>query len=221
MRKSVSTAWFVASVVAATVAGCGGSVPLTHSSASGRTNTASAHDATAQPSPTKHALLTKYVLSSTRLHAPTKKLHATVYNPSASRKFSGKKAVAGTDASGQTAAPRQNPCTLVTASEASVLLHATVQRETEAPLGPTCILQVKGERQSISFALEEVNVASQIRKMKRKPSHVTIDGHAAYCGRLGAPLLYVKLTGGRALAVTAPCAAARALAARALPRIKA
>jgi hypothetical protein len=101
-----------------------------------------------------------------------------------------------------------------------MLLHAEVQRETEAPLGPSCILQIKGEKQSITFALEKVRVASQIRKMKQKPSRLTIDGHAAYCGRLGAPLLYVKLSRRRALQVTAPCAAARALAARALPRIK-
>lgn len=217
MRRSVPTACIAASIVAATVAGCGGSASPTHSSAS--SHTAPAQASTAQPASSKHALPVKYDPSASKLHA-TKKLHATVYHPSV-RRFSRKKALAGTDLSGQTAAPPQNPCTLVRASEAGVLLHAQVQRETEAPLGPTCILQVKGERQFITFALTDVNVGAQIRKMKPKPAQLTIDGHAAYCGRLGAPLLYVKLSGGRALEVTAPCAAARALATKALPRVKA
>jgi hypothetical protein len=153
-------------------------------------------------------------LSST--DSPAKKLHATVYNPTPGRQPSGAKALAG---SVQTLASRQNPCTLVTASEAGTLLGAKVQRETEEPLGPTCVLRVKGQKQSITFALEKVNVAAQIRKMKPKPSQSAINGHAAYCGKLGAPLLYLELSPGKALEVTAPCAAARALAARALPRI--
>jgi hypothetical protein len=144
------------------------------------------------------------------------KLRATVYNPSASRKSSGKKGSAGTTSS----ASQQNPCTLVTASEAGALFHAEVQRETEAPLGPTCILQVKGQKHTITFAVEKVNVAAQVGKMKQKRAEFTIGGHAAYCGSLGAPLLYVKVSGGRALEVTASCATARALASSALPRIR-
>ena len=208
IRKSVSTACFVASIAAVTLAGCGGSVSSTRSSASSHTGPAPKQTATAHDPPAKHA-------------RSAKKLHATIYNPNAGRKSSGKKASADADIPVHTAASRQNPCTLVSASEAGALLHAEVQRETEAPLGPTCVLQFRGERQSITFTLEEVNIATQIRKMRQKPSQLTIDGRAAYCGRLGAPLLYVKLSGGRALKVTAPCAAARALAARALPRIRA
>jgi hypothetical protein len=193
MRKSVFVASIVAAVIAGSmIAGSGGWASSSHSSA--------------YFLPSKHA-------------SSAEKLHATIYNPNAIRKSSARNASAYTTRSRQTVASGQNPCTLVTASEAGVILHAEVQSETEAPLGPTCILQVKGESQFITFALEDVNVDGQTRKMKHELSPFKIDGDAAYCGSVGGSLLYVKLGGTRALEVTAPCAAAEALAATAVPRI--
>ena len=55
----------------------------------------------------------------------------------------------------------------------------------------------------------------------RKVQQLTVAGRTAYCGDLGRPMLDVKLSNGKMLNVTAPCAIAQALAAKAVPRIAA
>ena len=70
------------------------------------------------------------------------------------------------------------------------------------------------------MAVEGSGVASQVHQM-RKVQRLTIGGHQAYCGTLGRPMLYLTLSSGKVLNVTAPCAVAQALAAKALPRITA
>jgi hypothetical protein len=50
-------------------------------------------------------------------------------------------------------------------------------------------------------------------------TRVAVAGRQAYCGTLGTPMLFVSLTGGRVLNVTAPCSIAQALAAKALSRL--
>jgi hypothetical protein len=142
------------------------------------------------------------------------KLHATVYDPAANRRA---------HASGTPLAPSasaQNPCTFVTRAEAAAALHSQLVRELEAPLGPTCVLELKGMKQSVTLALQTLDVQRHIAQMKQKPVRLTIAGHTAYCGTLGTSLLYVPLAAGRALQVSAPCGAAQALAAKAIPRIK-
>jgi hypothetical protein len=113
-----------------------------------------------------------------------------------------------------------NPCVLVTGAEAQAIVGAPIVAETEAPLGPTCIFKVRGQPQTITLTVESLSVLNQVREM-RKPRQVTVGGHSAYCGKLGQPMLDVSLTAGRILNVTAPCAIAEALAAKALPRITA
>ena len=112
-----------------------------------------------------------------------------------------------------------NPCRLVSQSEAQSILGGSVA-ESEAPLGPTCIMKVAQQKQVVTMSVETLSVKNQVRQM-RQIEQETIGGHAAYCGRLGEPQLYLSLTGGKALAVSAPCSVARALAATALVHLKA
>ena len=113
-----------------------------------------------------------------------------------------------------------NPCILVTRTEAQAAVGSPITKITEAPLGPTCILQVQGQKQTITVAVESSVAASQVHEM-RKVQHLAISGHTAYCGVLGRPMLNVPLSNGKLLNVTAPCSIAQALAAKALPRITA
>jgi hypothetical protein len=128
----------------------------------------------------------------------------------------------GTQAKGSAiAVPKgPNPCVLITSAEAQSIIGSPITRVTEAPLGPTCILSVKGQRQTVTLAVESAAVAKQIHQM-RKIQQVTVAGRRAYCGQLGRPMLDVQLSSGKILNVTAPCAIAQALAAKAVPRISA
>ena len=107
----------------------------------------------------------------------------------------------------------------VSASAAQAIIGAPIVSLTEAPLGPTCVLKVKGERQ-ITIAVETQKIGAQVRYMHKR-RQLVLGGHRAYCGILGRSMLDVKLSGGRILNVTAPCSVAEALAARALRHITA
>lgn len=111
-----------------------------------------------------------------------------------------------------------NPCLLVSNGQAQAILGGPIV-DTEAPLGPTCIFKVGHQRRVVTLAVETVSATTQARELK-KVQRATVGGHKAYCGTLGTSELYVSLSGGRALVVTAPCGVAEALAAKALGRIK-
>lgn len=112
-----------------------------------------------------------------------------------------------------------NPCRLVSVHEASSILGASVS-QTEAPLGPTCIMKVDSQKQVITLAVEAVSVKTQVKNMREVQTAV-VGGHQTYCGKLGSSQFYLSLGGGKAIAVTAPCPVARALAATALSHLKA
>jgi hypothetical protein len=143
---------------------------------------------------------------------------------SESSRASGQAATSGAGGSGTkktvpVAVPKgPNPCVLVSRMEAEAAVGSSITKITEAPLGPTCILQVQGQKQSITVAVEPAAGADQIHQM-RKVRHLAISGHNAYCGLLGRPMLNVPLGNGKVLNVTASCGIAQALAAKALPRI--
>jgi hypothetical protein len=111
-----------------------------------------------------------------------------------------------------------NPCTFVPARNATAIFHAKV-KETEAPLGPTCIFTVKGKKASDTLAVEVVNITQTVRKMKHV-SKFKLTGHQGYCGDLGTAQLFVKLRDHEVLAVHAPCKTGKALAGVAIRHIK-
>ncbi len=114
---------------------------------------------------------------------------------------------------------QSNPCAYVTAAQAESILHSSSVTESEAPLGPTCIITAKGAKQVSTLALEVIEVAREVREMK-DPSRLSLAGRSAYCGTLGRSMLLVPLTDHVSLDVSAPCPQAVELAAAALSRIK-
>jgi hypothetical protein len=113
-----------------------------------------------------------------------------------------------------------NPCRLVSVHEVSSILGGVSVQQTEAPLGPTCIMKVDSQKQVITLAVEAVSVKTQVKNMHEVQTAV-VGGHQTYCGKLGSSQFYLSLGGGKAIAVTAPCPVARALAATALSHLKA
>lgn len=129
------------------------------------------------------------------------------------------KARGGADEPEMPAIKAPNPCRLVRQSEAALILGGSVV-QTEAPLGPTCIMKVDSHKQVVTVSVEAVSVKSQVKNMRHVET-ATVGGHQTYCGKLGQPQLYLSLSGGKAIAVSAPCSVARALAATALSHLKA
>jgi hypothetical protein len=106
---------------------------------------------------------------------------------------------------------RFTPCNLVSERRAAAILGGPVQQPLEAPQGPTCIYRSTSGKSFVTIAVQTTSFA-KLRKQLVKPSRVDVRGRAAYCGRLGQPMLYVPLTGSRVLTVTAPCPIAKAFA---------
>jgi hypothetical protein len=113
-----------------------------------------------------------------------------------------------------------NPCRLVTAAQAQAIIGAPVSAQVEAPLGPTCIYQLRSSKPSVTLAVEMMSFRQATQHMAHKRS-VSVAGHRGYCGKLGSQMLFVQLAGGLVLNVTAPCSAAARLAQVAVSHIAA
>jgi hypothetical protein len=113
-----------------------------------------------------------------------------------------------------------NPCALVTLGEASSITGQRITQRIEAPLGPTCIYKASGSKRYVTLAVELVRL-SQVTHAAGKRKQVEVNGLPAYCVHLGTQMLFVPLSGGRLLNVTAPCAVARQFAAVAVGRLEA
>jgi hypothetical protein len=127
----------------------------------------------------------------------------------------------GNDDDGNATSTHQlNPCTLVSLSEAQAFTGGAVSNRFEALQGPTCIYRTGNAKTEITMAVQSV-VASQLTSHLAQRQKVTVDGRAAYCGKLGAKLLVVPLPGNQMLSVSAPCSVARQFAATAVSRLAA
>jgi hypothetical protein len=113
-----------------------------------------------------------------------------------------------------------NPCTLITRPEARALSGGAIVGSFEAPLGPTCVFRLAHSKAELTLNIQTSTFAGLTRQLRAR-RRLTIRGHQAYCGRLGAQLLIVRLPADRLLQVTAPCVMAQKLAAVALRRLAA
>lgn len=118
-----------------------------------------------------------------------------------------------------TAAGGVNPCALVSMSEVEAITGGAVAGRVEAPLGPTCVYKLESKSE-ITMTVETINVSQVTHQLKRAHS-LTVGGRRAYCGMVGAEMLFVPLGHDQVLNVTAPCEVAQRLAARALNRLPA
>jgi hypothetical protein len=109
----------------------------------------------------------------------------------------------------------------VSVAEVQGITHGTIAGRTEAPLGPTCIYRLVGKSTTdITLVVESIR-PSQLAPQVAKARRLTVARHPAYCVTLGTQMLFVQLSGGRVLHVTASCPVAQRLAAAALKRLSA
>jgi hypothetical protein len=119
----------------------------------------------------------------------------------------------------KTLAPSANrPCSLVTKTQASAIIGRPIVEPLEAPQGPTCIYRTAAGKPYVTLAVQTVRFAS-LRKEIRNARKVSVSGTSAYCGSYGREMLYLPLSGGRVLSVSAPCDTATRFAAKAVPHL--
>lgn len=111
-----------------------------------------------------------------------------------------------------------NPCRLVSASQAGSILGEPTVRPVEAPLGPTCIYQPKASKANVTLSVQSVAMGPATLHLAHRQT-VPLQGHKGVCGKLGTQMLYVPLSDGQVLNVTAPCSVAVKFASIALGRL--
>jgi hypothetical protein len=119
--------------------------------------------------------------------------------------------VAGETVSG----PAGSPCKLVTRTQAQTIIGGSVTKPLEAPQGPTCIYRYKGGKSLITLAVQSVDV-KVLKRESHRPQPVKVSGRQGFCSNRGQPMLYVPVTPGRVLSISAPCQMAQQFAVRAL-----
>jgi hypothetical protein len=112
-----------------------------------------------------------------------------------------------------------DPCTLVTVSEAEAMTGAKIATPVEAPQGPTCIYKLSGSKSWITLGVEKRKDFAKLKGWMRKSETVNVGIDSGACGQLDTDNLFLPLTGGRVLHVTAPCAIAKQIAATAVGRL--
>jgi hypothetical protein len=120
----------------------------------------------------------------------------------------------------QTSKPRSRftPCNLVTKAQAASIVGSALQDPLEAPQGPTCIYRSTDGKSFVTLAVQTVPF-SRLKRQIHKPQPVDVSNRTAYCGKLGQPMLYVPISGGRVLSIAAPCAVAQKFAVTAVRRL--
>jgi hypothetical protein len=113
---------------------------------------------------------------------------------------------------------RFSPCNLVSRSQAKAIVKAPVDELVEAPQGPTCIYQSPESASFVTLSVQP-GAVDQLKRRLGDRKAVDVADRTAYCGRLGQPQLYVPLSGGRVLTVSARCAVATRFAATALRQL--
>jgi hypothetical protein len=91
-------------------------------------------------------------------------------------------------------------------------------RLVEAPQGPTCIYRPIRDKRVITLSVQSLEFArlkAQIHDLRP----VTVHGRTGYCGSYGQPTVFVPLSSGRVLDVTASCSVATRVASAAVTRL--
>ena len=72
-----------------------------------------------------------------------------------------------------------NPCVFVGGAEAQAIIGTPIVGQTEAPLGPTCVFKLQGQRQTITIAVQREHLLAQVRYMHRR-RRLLLGGHRAF-----------------------------------------
>lgn len=120
----------------------------------------------------------------------------------------------------QKPAPAQNPCGLVSVSEARSITQGSIVTSVEAPLGPTCIYRGHGPKVEVTMTIETLRYSQATRHLSHRTS-VSVGTRKGACGRLGRQMLFVPAGLGKVLNVIAPCGVAKRFATLALSHLTA
>jgi hypothetical protein len=107
---------------------------------------------------------------------------------------------------GQGRKPRSRftPCNLVTKAQAQAIVGQPFRDPLEAPRGPTCLYRTKDGKRLITLAVQPLELA-RLKGRVHDRRQVKVADRTAFCGTLGAPVVYVALSKTRVLSVAAPC----------------
>lgn len=119
-----------------------------------------------------------------------------------------------------TPASARRPCSLVTKSQAARIIGGPVLEPLQAPQGPTCIYRGRSGKRFVTLAVQTVDFA-KLKRQIRNTRRISVSDRSGLCGTLGQPMLYVPLSAGRVLSISAPCAVATRFAATAVSRLTA
>jgi hypothetical protein len=114
-----------------------------------------------------------------------------------------------------TTTERFSPCNLVTEARATTIMGSKIRQPLLAPQGPTCIYRGASGKAFVTVAVQDASLAKLERHL-RDAKPVAVGGHDGVCGTFSRPTLYVRVSGGRVLSITAPCAMAKSFAAAAI-----
>jgi hypothetical protein len=123
---------------------------------------------------------------------------------------------------GQERKPRSRftPCNLVTKAQAQAIVGLPLRDPLEAPRGPTCIYRSRNGKSFITLGVQSLEF-SELKRRVRDRRPVDVVNRAAFCGTLGAPVVYVALSKRRVLSVAARCDVGRRFAITAVRRLDA
>jgi len=113
---------------------------------------------------------------------------------------------------------RFTPCNLVTKAQAQAIVGLPLRDPLEAPRGPTCIYRSRDGKRLITLAVQPLDFA-QLKRRVRGRQAVSVANRSAFCGTLGAPVLYVELPKRRVLSVAARCEVGKQFATAAVRRL--
>jgi hypothetical protein len=120
----------------------------------------------------------------------------------------------------QASKPRSafTPCNLVTKAQAQAIVGLPLRDPLEAPRGPTCIYRSQDGKRLITLAVQSLDFAKLKRRIHGRQA-ASIANRNAFCGTLGAPVLYVELPKRRVLSVAARCEVGKQFATAAVRRL--
>jgi hypothetical protein len=113
---------------------------------------------------------------------------------------------------------RFTPCNLVPKAQAQAIVGLPLRDPFEAPRGPTCLYRTRDGRRVITLAVQPLDFSALKRRVHQRQA-VTVSNRAAFCGTLGAPVVYVELPKRRVLSVGARCDVGRQFAIAAVRRL--
>jgi Protein of unknown function (DUF3558) len=113
---------------------------------------------------------------------------------------------------------RFTPCNLVTKEQAQAIVGLPLRDPLEAPRGPTCIYRSRDGKHLVTLAVQPLDFAKLKRRVHGRQA-VSVANRSAFCGTLGAPVLYVELPGRRVLSVAAGCEVGKRFATAAVRRL--